>query len=428
MRTTNRSLLALAAIIVAPLLAGAAHGQREVQAQGTLGVQGARPICEEAPPRRTADGRPTAEELDATRRRWERLTPEQRAQLAERYERFRAMAPEAREELRERAVNLEALEQRLCRRLTDEERLRLEVLSPARRAEVLGELVRNELETQGERLLWHLPEDLRDRFENASEEDRLLHFKRFKGAVRERMSLSALRTLARELELPREELQGLLALPGPARVEAALELGKRLGRREVEQGGLPAGLTLERWHEIEALPPADFYQEVVRLSGRPQPFGPPPDAEPNARRLREALRPSREQILEHADLPREERLRAIRVDQRPRLTELVRQSGLLTPAQMAELEAMPDGLFYAEIRRVARERGASGDPSRPHMGPRREGEAGHGAGPDGRPRHVGPGPRRPDTARPQSPPPRPGPEARPAPEHAPVRPPQRQQP
>ncbi len=397
-----------------PLLAlvGFALLASPVGAQETRGPQGDAPlpVCERpARPQRPPGVPPSAEELAEARKRWEALGPEQRAQLAERYRRFQALGEDARRELQERADNLGRLEELLCRRLSEGERARLERLPPPQRAEVMREMVRSELETQGERVLLHLPVDVRERLANATEADRLRHFQQYKLAIRERLSANAVRALGQELELPKEEVQRLLALPDPERIDAALELGKRLGRREVERSGLPKGLTFERWRQIEALPPEEFYHEIARLSdGLRRP--PPPHAEaPHPGfELRRALRPSREAILEHAELPPEERVRAIRTSQRPRLTELVRQSGLLDAEQMSQLEALPDGAFYAQVRRIAHERGSRSGAGGPHER-RFDGRR----GPDPFPgRDAGPRRERHEGARPQPPPPAPRPRPR----------------
>lgn len=360
------TLAVVATLGLGSIVAGTQEGRPAETAQ--------RSACERPwVPSRAGLERLSPQELEGARRRWEALDPESREQLAERFQRFRAMDESARRELHERAQNLERIERHLCRRLTPDEQERLDRLAPAQRAEVLRELVRGELESQGQRLVSHLPVELRERLERADGEGRLRYFQQFKAHVHERMSADAVRSLGHELGLPREEVRALLELPGPARVEAALELGKRLGRRQVEHRGLPHGLTLERWREIEALPPAEFHEAFTRHCGGLR--GPEPRREGSGsldRQLRDALRPTRWQILEHADLSREERFRAIRAEQRLVVTEVLRRSGQLDESQMAVLDAMPDGAFYTQLRRLTRERGPRppGPPGRAHpLGP-----------------------------------------------------------
>jgi len=79
--------------------------------------------------------------LEEARRRWQRLSEEERALLRRRYEEFRALDPAVRAELERRAARLRDEEDDVLARLAPEWRRRFAELPAPRQREVLEELV-----------------------------------------------------------------------------------------------------------------------------------------------------------------------------------------------------------------------------------------------------------------------------------------------
>ena len=402
------------------LAAGCASSTFAAQARDTGAARdGAQPVeraqeskPERAPKARAKDaksakqGRTPGErkvDLDAARRRWERLSPEEQARLRDRYEKLRAMGEAERRELERQRLHIERVRRDLLARLDDAERARLNALSADEREKLLDEMVADELRGQARRVEEKLPHDWRERLKQASPEDRRRFFKDFKRQVRQEWGPRALESLGAELDVPREEVEAWKALPADRQRELLLELAKRQRRREVAEHGLPRGVDPAEWERLEGLPPERFFEEAMRLRessgwepGRPF-FGHPPEDGPDAwrdgaRRFRSAARRRPEDRLEFAHLSPEQRRVQVEQHRRQRLIGAVRDSGLVAPEQLEELSRLPDDQFWKRAREwndelglgLGRGRGGrNGERGRPPRGPRGEGP---GAGePDHRP-------------------------------------------
>lgn len=153
------------------------------------------------------------------RQRWERLSPEERQGLRQRYERWQDLSESQRQELSDRYRQLEALAPaeraalrdrfEAWRQLSPEERARMQRrlehwrrLSPAEKEPVV-------------RALWVLKHLLPEEFES---------FKHASGAEREKLRQTLARRLAALLSHPMAELRRLGELPPEARRKAVESL------------------------------------------------------------------------------------------------------------------------------------------------------------------------------------------------------------
>ena len=300
-------------------------------------------------------------DLDAARRRWERLSPEEQARLRERYEKLRAMGEAERRDLERHRKHLDRVRRRLIERLDDAERARLNKLPKEEREKLLGEMVEDELRGQARRLEEKLPEGWRARLKQAKPEDRQRFFEDFKRQVRREWGPRAFESLGTQLGVSPERVETWKALPAEQQRELLLELAKRQRRLQVAEHGLPQGVDPAEWEQLQGLPPERFFEEAMRLReskgwepGRPF-FGPPPEGGPDAwregaRRFRSASRRRPEDRLEFAHLSPEERHRKVDQRRRERLIGAVRDSGLVSPEQLEELRGLPEDQFWARAR------------------------------------------------------------------------------
>lgn len=93
------------------------------------------------------EGRPRGG-FDRARRMWEQMSPEQREQMAERYQHLRQMDPQQIKEMRRRAHALQRERERLAQNITPEERQQLEKMAPHERHRHLNERFREQHERQ----------------------------------------------------------------------------------------------------------------------------------------------------------------------------------------------------------------------------------------------------------------------------------------
>jgi len=202
--------------------------------------------------------------LEAARQRWERLSPEERVRARDRYEKYLALSEAERAELALRAQRLKEDSARLQRELSPEVRDRLSTLEPAKRHELIGELLESEAREKGQRIRELLPESVVKRLESARPEDRARFLAEFKSQQRKRVMRYAIDQLGRRLQLSPQEVERLKSLPDDERAQAVLELRKQLTEREAEEFGLPPGLTRREWDSWESLPPEEFFERMQR--------------------------------------------------------------------------------------------------------------------------------------------------------------------
>lgn len=271
--------------------------------------------------------------MEAARARWHQLSPAEKAQLHERYDRLRSMPERDRASLEERARCLAESMRRAEARLSPEDRARLEQLDPAKRRALLCDLAYLDGGDRGGRGHGAMPDAWRERIERAPPEQRARLQAELERTQRERGREKIAEILSRKYGLSAAEIARIEALPEP-----------------------------ERWREIEKLKRG--------ADGRPK----QDEADLAARmKVLAAARPRASDLMRYAELPIEQRRDLVAKIARQRVVVALRESSLATPAEIEALDALPLDAF----RRAIRERWA---PSREHHGDRGGGSRKHGPG------------------------------------------------
>ena len=302
----------------------------------------------------------SSERLSA-RERWEALPADKRARLKQRFERLKEMESNERATLAERASMLRKVEKRVLAALSESDRERLLAQKPERRAQLLSELVEAELRSRGQRIEAKLPSDVRERLEQASPEERRAKLEQFKRETRERTSGAAVQQIATALGFGEREIARLQRLPVAERMDKVLELQARLSKEQVASMGLPQGLSAERWKELDALSPREYFVEIMTLRADGVLASPLPRqaASPELRQLGEGLSRQLDQDprerLELSALSPAERRTELDRRRRSRAMRVVREHGVLTPQQLEALEALSDEEFFRQSRRLSQQ-------------------------------------------------------------------------
>jgi hypothetical protein len=295
-------------------------------------------------------------DLSKAAERWRSLEPTRRAEIQERFDRFRELDEAQREALRERARGLLKGRRELLDRLPASERQRLEGLAPFERDEVLRSQQMELERRRGARLRDAVPPPLLDHLQQADPHDRLRLLHHWRDGMRERHLGRGRRdqgprggageALRGRLGMSREDFGGLDRLPKGERIEALRDAA----RQELGRGRrlLPESVLGDRELMREVLDAAIPTVEEIRALG----------GELAPRDLRER---GRERVL-----------------------SVLRASGRLTAEELAELEALSSGKLLADIDRAL--------PPPPFEDGRRDGRGFPGPRGDGRPPHAGPPP------------------------------------
>lgn len=335
--------------------------------------------------------------LESARQRWERLTPAEKERLRERYESYRNLSEEDRRNLANRARRLRDDAQRVQSSLPPETREKMQKLDPEKRREVMKDIVAGEAREKGARIREKMPEAWIERLEKARPEDRARFLAEYQHKARERFALAAIDKLGKRLELPKSEIERLQKLPGAERAAALLELKKQLSTQDAAEFGLPGGITAEQWEEWQKLPPEQFFEAMQRLrherqvradeanSARPNESASQtetlsPERLHAAKSVLEALQLRPEDIIELADLPQPQREVRILDKRRERVLEALGQTGFATPAQLAELQRLPEASFVRAVRDLLPPVGAGR--TAPHQKRGKDGVDGPGRGPE----------------------------------------------
>jgi len=295
------------------------------------------------------------ERMQQLRERWASMSPEDHQRLRERWDRFQQMRPEERSAILDKARALEAMQQRIEATLTTEQRQRWNALSVERKRELMREMFHG----IGSRMKERLPPEIVERMRNANPEQRQ---------------------------------------------QIYLEAKKSLVEGFVRERGLPAGVSAERWAELQALEPKAFLEATREHFRSHMPRGGPerrwegPERGPERgterprgergdgkrpeftrdgagprdeqehermHRLRDAWHPRPGDILDFADLEPAERAERVRERVRERLLQALVAEGQLSAEEVDRLKALPREQFEQELRKRT-----PGGPER-RYGPRR---------------------------------------------------------
>jgi hypothetical protein len=313
--------------------------------------------------------------MQQLRERWASMSAEDRQRLRERWNHFQQMPPEERSAILDNARALEVMQQRIEATLTPEQQQRWNALSVERKREMMREMFHG----IGSRMKDRLPPEIVERMRNANPQQRQ---------------------------------------------QVYLEAKKSLVEGFVRERGLPAGVSAERWAEIQALEPKAFLdatrehfrshasrggperrwdgpergtergpergpvRDMDRGTDRPRgergergdrgegkrPEFPrdgagPRDEQEHQRMhsLRDAWHPRPGDFLDFADLEPRERAERVRERVRERLLQALLSEGQLSPEEAARLKSFPKEQFEQELRKRI-----PGGPERrnaPHRGP-----------------------------------------------------------
>lgn len=293
--------------------------------------------------------------IDSARRRWENFSAEEKARTRSRYERFLALSEEEREQLAESAARLRERSDRIVAELARSSVAGEGALDPSQRRALVRDIVAEESRAIGARIRGQLPENIIRRLENARPEDRARFFQEFRLQQRNRVARYAIGDLGKRLGLAPEEIQRLQILPGDERGQALLDLRKRLSAQEVQESGLPPGLTREAWEAWLELPPEEFFDAFQRYR-EARIFARAKTArakrEEALQELFEVTRPRPEDVLALSALPPEERRATLALERRARCTRALRAGELLTREQLDALDARSDAEFFGIVRRL----------------------------------------------------------------------------
>jgi len=166
-------------------------------------------------------------DLEALRARWWNKSEEERRVLRERFELLRRLPDPRRRELLERARAWTRVEEELRREAPEAVRREIDGLGPEASRERWRELAHRRGQEMGRHRLDRLPPGLRWRLEHTPPAERRFVLERF---LRERdlRSRRALIAMGRRAGLPPERIRELAALPPERRLDAILELRRRL--------------------------------------------------------------------------------------------------------------------------------------------------------------------------------------------------------
>lgn len=299
------------------------------------------------------------ERMQQLRERWASMSTEDRQRMRERWDRFQQMRPEERSAILDNARALEAMQQRIEAALTPEQRQRWERLSIERKRELIREMFHG----IGSRMKERLPPEIVERMRNANPEQRQQIYLEAKkslveGFVRERglpagvsaerwAELQALEPKA-FMDATREHFRSHMSRGGPERRWEGPERGpERSPERGTERG-------TERGAERSPERPRGERGDGKRPEFPRDGAGPRDEQEhQRMHRLRDAWHPRPGDILDFADLEPAERAERVRERVRERLLQTLVSEGQLSVEEAGRLKALPKEQFEQELRKHA---------------------------------------------------------------------------
>lgn len=334
-------------------------------------------LCAAAPASAQRGGR-----KQTPRERWEKMDPAERELLRRRFREFKKLSSEQRLLLLEHGIRIEERRERSVEDLKPGEREILESLDPELRRRVLRDHFHQRSLEDGRRVKDKLPREVLRQLEEADPTARLELLAEFRRAQRAREGLRLLDLLGDELDIPAEERAAWKDRTAEEQGELLLELGRRFTRIRVAELGPPAGLTAEEWSVLDTLSNQAFFDAWRRIEPSPE-YLPRPRTSPapaarapgavtapptrrwtedgrqtaqDWRRVRELAKPDVGDLADLADLPPAERRTATAARGRERTLAFIRENELLSPEELAKLEALDGSEYMDALRRLARAR------------------------------------------------------------------------
>lgn len=331
-----------------------------------------------------------AQGAPSPRERWEKLSHEERERMRERFDALQRMSPEERRGVVERFERMRELEHGARERLSSERERELSTLDDHGRREALRGMLEREFSERGRAMRELLPPQLREKLERASPQEREQMLDQFRGQVRRDRLEHVLRDLGRRLDLQRNEIERVRALPETERERELLGLERRAIEHELETRGLPPWLERAEWDAWRAL---DTPQFIERWHARTREVGfkrfdkgAVPQADPRQRpgglhprrlepeRLREAferLHPDPRWFAELSRLDLKTRRETIDARMRERALEFFeRAPDLIEPQALERLKQLQGREFFDQLRDRLHELAPPPPPGEGPHGPR----------------------------------------------------------
>ena len=308
----------------------------------------------------------TVDAMDA-RARWDSMSAEDQSRLRKRFERLQQLDESEREELRRRAHDLKRQEREILKRLSPASQERLTQQPPSKRRELIAEMVQAERRDRGERIESKLPEKTREWLHNSPPKERRNRLEMFRQKTRERISTRAVEGLAQALGYGPDEIKRLERLPLEERMKTVMNLRRKLDEQQLVEGGLLKDFSSATWQRLEALPPQEYFAEILRLKHeegiqhlsrlnreerliRQEERAKEHDL---SRELRSCLRVSPAELVELSTLSHEERKLEINRRRRASLVETMRKFEVLSDDQLADFAVLPDDDLFSRARALA---------------------------------------------------------------------------
>jgi len=203
---------------------------------------------------------------ESARERWARMSPQEREQMQQRFEKFKRMDPAQQREIIERWQHVQRLERGTREVLHGE----LSKLQPEQQRECVRGYVGRELYERGRAMRDLLPPDLLAKIESAPPEEAERLLREFKEHMLAERADRALFDLGRELALDPIEIERLRSLPEEQRRAEMFVLRRRQIEQRIARDGMPSWLTQQEWDELRALEAPKFCE---RWCARSRQFG-----------------------------------------------------------------------------------------------------------------------------------------------------------
>lgn len=293
---------------------------------------------------------PAQEKRATSIERWQSMTEEERVEMKKRFESLRLMTPEQRAELKHRAKDLIKERDGLVRKLGPKFQDRLKGLAPHERNHVLREHQLGERRRAGRSLRKNLDS------KNATWVDGMIGpgmprpFHELRAEIRGKVEGHVLDRMGDRGDLTGEERQRIEGLSPKKRMSAMLELHRKRIEAVIARDGLPEGVDPAAWSALQSEDKPERFLGGAHKLGlgalAPRPFDPLMSA------LAELLRPSFEDRLSVADLPRRKQREMLDGRLAKQLREKLADKAWFPDLNRSKFEGLGDGALLRKLRKL----------------------------------------------------------------------------
>jgi len=312
--------------------------------------------------------RDDARDLERARARWNELSPQHRAELAERFERWKSLSEEERTRLRGRFDKLSSLRRAAQDCLPDKARSDFARLRPEQQASVLSGVASQQIQERGRELLQRMPSYWRERLEGANAAERARLLEEFRARMHKK-ALARIDVFERDGALDATAAARLRQSAPEELARELVGLEVRRFRERAEREGLPPYIDAAQWEQWKSLPQREQWERLHHARhgserrnaaegrGESRRDGErggqrTPASEPE-KRLREALRPDPEWFVEFVNAEPEVRAELVATRLRARALGVLEQTpGPLSTEQLTELRGLHGREFFEALQRA----------------------------------------------------------------------------